>query len=245
MMKPPTHSIPKALHLVLFVFGIGILGLVSAWANPFNGFTQTKLKESVIEWEKPASTPSWLTEQPKSNAVQAKIQRALDEKLEIDFDSLSFSRIFKIIRGKLDIPIKIDFKAFKEQKVSLDEIVKLPRRRITVRSLMLQILRPHELTYVIDSDTLRITSFAEANIIRHYDLSQIFPDNSLLGELIDTIEMAVYPDDWRINGGTSSISMLGSILSIDAPDETQMEIVSFLRSVSKQAQPNMKPRSFE
>jgi len=245
MMKPPAYSVPKALHLVLFVFGIGVLGLVSAWANPFGGLARTRPRELVIEWEKPSSTPKWLAEQPKFNPIQAKIQKALDEKLEIDFDSLSMNRILKIFRGKLDIPIEIDTKAFEEQKVLPEQIVRLPRIRTTARSLLLQILRPHHLTYVIDSDMLRITSFAEANIIRHYDLSQRFPDNSLLAELIDAIEMAVHPDDWTNNGGMSSISILGSMLIINAPDEVQMEIESFLGSVSKQAQLNMKPRSFE
>jgi hypothetical protein len=244
MMKPPTHSIPKAFHIMVVVFGLGLLGLVFARANPLGGLTQTKRTELVVEWDKPASTPKWLTEHSLPSPVEAKIQLTLDEEIVIEFESLSMNRIFKILRGKFDIPISIDTKVFEEKKVSLDQIVRLPRFRTSVRNLLMLILRQHELTYVIESDTLRITDFEGANIVRHYDLSHVFPNNALLAELLDAIETTVVPWNWESSGGTNSISTLGSMLVIKAPDEVHREVERFLLSISKQASANMKPRSF-
>ncbi len=242
-MKPPTHSIPKALQVVV-VFGLVLLGLVSAGANPFGGLTQTKRTELVVEWDKPASTPKWLTEHSQPSPVEAKIQLTLDEEIVIEFDSLSMNRIFKILRGKFHIPISIDTKVFEEKKGSLDQIVKLPRIRTSVRNLLLLILRPHDLTYVIESDALRITDSPGANVVRYYDLSHVFPDNALLAELLDAIETTVAPWNWESSGGTNSISMVGSMLVIKAPDEMHREVEQFLLWISKQASANLKPRSF-
>ncbi len=244
MMTPPIHTIPKMLHVVVVVFGLGLLGLVSAGANPFGGLAQTKRQELVVEWDRPASTPKWLTEQSQLHPVEAKIQRTLDEELDIDFDSLSMNRIFKILNGKFDIPISIDTNAFEENKVSTDQIVMLPRIRTSVRNLLMLILQPHDLTYVVKSDALRITDFAGANVVRHYDLSQVFPDNALLAELLDAIELIIDRWNWESSGGTNSISVFGSMLVVNAPDEVQREVQRFLLCISKQASANLRPRSF-
>ncbi|MCY2983707.1 MAG: hypothetical protein NTY15_08720 [Planctomycetota bacterium] len=244
MMKPPTHTIPKTLHVAVVVFGLGLLGLVSAGANPFGGLAQTKRQELVVEWDKPAATPNWLTDHYQAGPVEAKIQKTLDEELDIDFDNLSMNRIFKILRGKLDIPISIDTNAFEENKVSPDQIVMLPRIRTSVRNLLILILQPYDLTYVVESNALRITDFAGAKIVRHYDLSQVFVDNALLAELLDAIELIIAPRNWESSGGTNSISMLGSMLVINAPDEVQREVQRFLLCISKQASANLRPRSF-
>ena len=244
MMKPRKHAIPKAFHVVVIVFGLGLLGLVSAGANPFGGLTQTRRKELVVEWDKPASTPKWLTEHSQPSPAEAKIQMTLDEELDIDFENLSMSRIIKILRGKFDIPISIDINAFEENKVSPDQIVVLPRTRTSVRNLLMLILQPHDLTYVVESNALRLTDFEGANVVRHYDLSHVLADNALLAELLDAIETAVTPRNWGSGGGTNSISMLGSMMVVKAPDEVQREVQRFLLCISKQASANLRPRSF-
>lgn len=81
-----------------------------------------------------------------------------------------------------------------------------------------------------------------ANITRCCDLSTILPDNSLSGEIVELIQEMVASDSWAIVGGVSKLRMLGSILVVNAPDETQLAITELLRAIAKQPKSNMKPR---
>jgi hypothetical protein len=245
MMKLPLRPFPIALFIVAIVFGLGLLGLVAAWASPLGGVAVFRQSEVVVKWNKPDIAPKWLAEQHRLDLVEAKIQKVLNEEIYLDVDGLSIARIFKLLRGKFDIPIVLDGKAFEAKEVSPDQIANLPRMRTSVRILLLHVLRPHNLTYVVESDALRITDAAGANLVRHYDLSHVFPDNALFQELIETVKIMISRYEWQNDGGTNSISLIGSTLVIRAPAEVQMEVSKILFSIGQQPNSNMKPREFD
>ena len=88
------------------------------------------------------------------------------------------------------------------------------------------------------------TRRSSANNTKCYDLSYILPDNSLITELLGSIETMVKSHEWQSVGGNSSMTTVGSMLLINAPDDTHLELASLLRAISKQSPANLKPRVF-
>ena len=104
-------------------------------------------------------------------------------------------------------------------------------------------MRPLQLTYIVGNEVMTITSKkTAANITKHYDLSTIFPDNILSGEIVELIEEMVASDSWAVVGGVSNLRMFGSILVVNAPEETHLAIAELLRAIANQPKSNMKPR---
>ncbi len=253
---------------LLVAFALGTLGFLSALASPQaadrilkqepvgfgdgivemgnmpNGFQRPK--ELVIQWVKPtAPAPSWLDHKEDVNEIEERIRAVLNERMEVDFNALSLSTIVKILRGKFDIPIFIDVKALEEENISEDQPITLERPPTKLCDILTQILRPLQLTYVVELEAITITTRrSSANKTKCYDLSFILPDNSLISELLGSIETMVKSHEWQSVGGNSSMTTVGSMLMINAPDDTHLELASLLRAISKQSPANLKPRVF-
>ena len=73
-------------------------------------------------------------------------------------------------------------------------------------------------------------------------MSTILPDNSLSGEIVELIEEMVASDSWTVVGGVSKLRMFGSVLVVNAPEETHLAIAELLRAIANQPKSNMKPR---
>lgn len=235
---------PQAADRILKQEAVGFGDVIVGKGNMPNGFQRPK--ELVIQWEKPtAPAPSWLDNKEDVNEIEERIRTVLNERMEVDFNALSLSTIAKILRGKFDIPLFIDTKALEEENISADEPITLERPPTKLCDILTQILRPLQLTYVVELEAITITTRrASANKTKCYDLSYILPDNSLISELLGSIETMVKSHEWQSVGGNSSMTTVGSMLLINAPDDTHLELASLLRAVSKQAPANLKPRVF-
>ena len=266
-----THSLSTLARFVLLLCAVGAIGFLSTMATPSsatNGNSGWVLaqgmgvgmmgmpsmpseprfqKEQVIAWEKPtAPMPAWLDGKFDNNELEEGIRRTLNERLDIEFNLTPLSQIVAFISERANIPIILDEKALEEESITPEEPITIKREGVKVRNALLQILEPLQLTYKIELEGVMITSKkSSANIIRYYDLSYLFPNSGLIQELIMAIETMVEPSNWQEAGGTSSITTVGSMLLVSAPEETQLEVERLLRNISKQQPANMKPRVFQ
>jgi hypothetical protein len=207
-------------------------------------------KELIIQnWEKPtAPIPDWLAigtgEEPNEREVA--IRRAFDKRIDVDFNRTPLSDVLHSIGDKLNIHVIIDDKGLDEEALTPDEPVTIARKDARVIDILRQVLRPLNLTVKVDLEAFVVTNKKNsANEIRFYDLSYILPDNGVTIDLIKAIETMIEPETWLSAGGTSSITTVGSMLIVNAPQDNQEGIENLLRSISKQNAINLKPQLFK
>ena len=206
-------------------------------------------KELVVPWEKPTSPePSWLDRAEDALRVEEeeKIRRALNQRVDVNFNAQPLSGVVKFFEQTIEIPFMIDVKALEEENITPDEQITLHRIPPTrIRDTLTMILAPLGLKYVIGRETVIITSEkASGETIRFYDLSYILSDNGLTTEIIALIEGVISPDHWQNAGGVNSIRNVGSMLVVKTDEEGQFEIERMLRAIGKQSPANLKPRVF-
>lgn len=201
----------------------------------------------IVVWEAPKNgQPSWFqrsVEDELSIKMEQAIRDRLNQRLDVSFTAQPLSAVMNFFSQELKIPILIDDKALEDENVTQDEPITLKLDNARAVNAIELILRPLQLTYIVGNEVMTITSKrTAANITRHYDLSTIFPDNSLSGEIIELIQEMVTSDEWQVSGGVSKLRMFGSILVVNAPEETHLAIAELLRTIANQPKSNMKPR---
>jgi hypothetical protein len=203
-------------------------------------------KEVVIKWEKhPGPPPAWLDNKLNDNEKEAEIRKKLGMRLDVAFNATPLSGVAAFMQTSTEVDFLVDDKALEAENITPDEPITFERKGAKLRDILVQVLEPLQLTYVVEMESIRITSKKEgANAMRFYDLSAILPDNGITNELVAGIENMIKPDSWINAGGTSSLRTIGSMLVVSAPNETQLEIERFLQEISKQPSANLKPRVY-
>ena len=200
----------------------------------------------IVVWEAPKNgQPAWLqrsVEDELSIKMEQAIRDRLNQRLDVSFTAQPLSAVMNFFSQELKIPILIDDKALEEENVTQDEPITFKLDNARAINAIELILRPLQLTYEVDNEVMMITSKQlEANITRYYDLSTILPDNSLSGEIVELIQ-EMLSDSWAIVGGVSKLRMFGSVLVVNAPEETHLAIAELIRGIATQPKSNMKPR---
>ena len=93
-----------------------------------------------------------------------------------------------------------------------------------------------DLTYVVNESTIEITTTEDAQQrlnMRFYDLSYVLPNSANSQALVNAIQQTIGPDTWSASGGTNSISLVGSMMIVSAPDTTHQSIEILLLNISK------------
>lgn len=205
-------------------------------------------KPKVVAWTKDSdAVPGWLVQKTddQDQALRLRIEQTLNERLEgCIFENVPLSGLLKSLSETMDIDIIIDEKAFDNEGISPDEPVTINRKgMVKIKDVLRQALNPLDCTYTFEYGALVVTTKASesSNVLGYYDLSYILPDNSISQDLIAAIERTVTPDVWEMNSGTSTMTLLGSMLIVRAPFETQEELSEFLRQISNQSKENLKP----
>jgi len=201
------------------------------------------------EWSKAdAEVPGWLdgAADAEANEREAVIRRALDKRIDLSLGKTPLNLFFQTLSEQLGIAILIDEKGLEDETIKPEDPVTVDRTDTRARDIIRQVLEPLNLTTVVKGEALLVTNKKiSANINRYYDLSFILPNNTVTNDLIHAIEALITPETWVNAGGTSMMSMVGSVLVVRANEETQEELATFLREIAKQNATNLKPRRFE
>jgi hypothetical protein len=201
------------------------------------------------EWSKAdAEVPGWLdgAADAEAHEREAVIRRALDKRIDLSLGKTPLNSFFQTLSEQLGIAILIDEIGLEDETIKPEDPVTADRTDTRARDIIRQVLEPLNLTTVVKGEALVVTNKRiSANIIRYYDLSFILPNNTVTNDLIHAIETLITPETWVNSGGTSMMSMVGSVLVVRANEETQEELATFLREIAKQNATNLKPRRFE
>ncbi|WDI43099.1 hypothetical protein [Bremerella sp. P1] len=174
---------------------------------------------------------------PAAQASQAQVQRWHEKlrnaKSELEVIDSPLSDALQFVSEQADIPIRVDQRALDDIGVAGDVPVSLNARNISTRSLLRLLLQELDLTYLVDSTGVVVTTWevAESRLVRRvYPVSDLIHEGPLSDPdiLIGVITSSVEAHLWEHLGGPGSISCFQKSLIVDSTDLAHRNIESLL-----------------
>jgi hypothetical protein len=156
----------------------------------------------------------------------------LRETISLDFQGTPLSVAMQEVGEMIGVTIALDTVGLGEVGVDPNTPVKIGGE-MSVREFFRRSLKsiesaPTGLAYTVNESNIEITPLESAEpAIRYYDLAYILPNDSHLLSVVSAIEQSISPDSWAPNGGTNTISSVGSmlIISCDEPSHHKIEMM--------------------
>ena len=211
---------------------LGVLASLDVSSTPING---------VVEYPK-----YWreLTDNRKKIAGNAlsekeiKLLKALNSTLSIDYKNTQFKDVLEDIMEKAGLAILVDEGSLREAMVESNDPVTFKVNKVTVRTILKKVLADRGLAYILVDGNVQVVTAQKARetmVVRAYPIDDLVGGgNQLYGPfvnraimlsnvqgLINTIQNAIDPALWNVNGGPGSItfSEASRALIIRAPAE--------------------------
>ena len=219
--------------------GLGGLGMGVIGGSGMPGGMSMQPPDPLVIWEKPqGDAPQWLV--TGNNALQANesLRRSLEFKSDCDFVEVPLQQAIAELLDKTNVSYSINKQELESAGHAPDIAVSLSGRGPT-RELLRRLLSPLDLGYIVREDYIEITSFDAVQgepVLRTYDLAHVMPNNQGVKELLLCIQTTIEPHMWE--QGDTTLSTLGSLLVVRAPENVHHEISKLLviRSLAPQAQ---------
>ncbi len=181
---------------------------------------------------------------PELAGAEKKILATLNEEVQFDFVEESLEGVIACLTDKHGLQIVIDTVKLEAASISVDsEIFTLKISGISLRAALKLLLKPHNLTFVIEDEVLKVISLADAE--NQKPITRFYPARDLLGKsdvddqlMLKTIQLATNDLDagvtWiEFDGAGGDISILPAIgcLVIRATRETHEEVLKVMRTI--------------
>lgn len=189
----------NVVWLILFVCaGISCCSLLVVAQEDSPGFDS--FRDGVnpaLETPKPVAPPRpkvaaiKLSEEPV--VTEAEFERRLDQVVSVDFEELELKEVVRQFEEFLHISFHIDPVGLDESGVTLDQILSLKLKNVTVHRALERSLKPLHLEYLLRDGIVEITSFEKAS-------------ETLVTKLYDVRDVLELVDLNQIRGGIGRIS---------------------------------------
>jgi hypothetical protein len=175
----------------------------------------------------------------KLTAKEIALLKGLNSTLSVDFKEAQFKEVLEYLQEKVPgLAIFVDEGSLKDAMVEYSDPVTFKIKKVTVRTILKKILADRGLSYILKEGTVQVVSAQKARetmVVRTYPIDDLVGGvNQMYGPfinraimlsnvqgLIQTIQNAIEPSLWNVNGGPGSITFYEPTrsLSIRAPAE--------------------------
>ncbi len=187
-----------------------------------------------VKMEKKTDQPPKSYETVDAEAAERAIRVRMNLAVKVDFVEVPMFEAVAELSGRTGIPMKIDSRSLEEIGLSSDEAVTLNVQNISLRSCLNLMLRPYELTYVIDNETLMITTAeaADENLTtKVYSLPFHVACHADAFKL--AMQNAIVHDTWDVLGGPSTATVVGPTLVISTTEMVHEEVTKLIATVEE------------
>jgi hypothetical protein len=157
-----------------------------------------------------------------------------------DWTDQPLTDVLTTIQDEYEIPIQLDKPALEEAGLATDSPVNTSLHNLSLRSALKLLLRPLNLTWVVENEVLLITTDEEAK--KHvstcvYNVHGLVDDSDpqSMKALIEAIEDCVAPDTWTANGGKHAdiMPLRPGLLVVSQTPAIQEEVNGLLARIRK------------
>ena len=194
----------------------------------------------------PGPQAEWPQEaEPRPNANEAAIEKALDARLDLSFTDAPLSEVVEFIKQKTQLDVQVDSRALAIANLGLDARVTRRLAGLSLRAALRRFLGELDLTYVIRDESLLITSKACGQNMLSCKVYPVFdlvvrPSNApQRGSAVDWTSLVeglttnIAPTSWDEVGGPGSITQSANAgaMVISQTTEIHEEIARYLRAL--------------
>lgn len=212
---------------------VGILRDIDKSAVPVDGYVEFPKYWKELNLARKKFSGPQLTER------EAKLLKALNSVMSVDFDKTAFRDVLDYIREKAEINILVDENSLKEAQVEYDDPVNLKVKKVTVRTILKKVLGDRNLTYIIREGMVEVMTPQKAReqmTVRVYPLGDLIPpiDPRLgpffgraqmlqhVAAIIQLIQNTIEPGSWQANGGPGTITFNEASMSLVIRNSAEM-----------------------
>jgi hypothetical protein len=150
----------------------------------------------------------------ESSSSVAQISAALNSPLKangLEFVETPLDQAVSLLQDEYSIPIQLDLAALLDAGINSGEPVTVNVRGISLKSALRLMLKPRQLTYIVQDEVLMITTPEEAErhlVICVYDVRDLTNggnDAEGVESLVDAVTSCVASESWAENGGGQAV----------------------------------------
>lgn len=234
---PPAANQPP----VVAQMGMGGMGGGMGGINPSK--PQAPTAEQTVIWQRPedagpeAGLPSWLEGGASAETSTENNRAKLNDLVAIEATRAPLQDFIRMLADSSGTSLRLNRQELESFGIEPDlEVLFAKKGEMTLREALRIVLEPEELAYRVTESGIEITSIDDANArpsLRYYDLAYVLPNSANAEALVNAIQTSVRPDDWMPNGGTATISLVGSMMIVTANDLVHQDIESVLLNIRR------------
>ncbi len=211
-----------------------------------------------------ATDPIWLNTTEYENAALARINKALQQPLDIDFNQTPFSDVIDYFRVNIPVPIHIDEQALKDSGIDIHSPQTVQLRGLPAGKCFEHFLKTYKLCFTVVDEVIWITTYDEAckrTTARVYPIGDLLirasqgdtPSRAVQNDIANgkvlaedfarTVQAIVRPPSWVNIGGPGSISYFppARSLIVHQTHEVHNEIEQFLTDLRTKLKEQPRP----
>ncbi len=182
--------------------------------------------------------PNWIDLAGNELVEEEEVRTQLKSRLDnFRIENIPLTDALQSLSEKSGVTILIDRIDMDNQGVNLGQNVSFRSQTASLRQVLLWMFRgisEAQLTNKVEENAIVVVTREKAvsePSTRHYDLAYILPNSSNVRALMSAIQENFDSDNWALNGGTFSMSMVGTLLVVSADEETHYKIERLLARI--------------
>jgi hypothetical protein len=150
--------------------------------------------------------------------TNGRVWQALDKPVELDFIDASLAAVAEYISSRCDVPVLMDIRALEDYGIGSNVPITVRTAKLPLRIALRRFLRDLDLTTVVRSEVLMITTLEESEIQLSTvlypvaDLVATSPESTSRAAEFDSLVRAIHsciaPETWAQVGGPGSLEVI-------------------------------------
>ncbi len=235
---------------VLAQSGAGLAPSHTGAQPPQTPNTSSNLDEAAsieVVFEKPATpAPAFMQNGIQEAEMESTIRNKLlaGKKIALDLNNVPLKEAFHHVSDLIGVPVLLNGKALEDAGVSSDTPVEMSLPSLTPRTALERLLDQHDLCYRIFPEYILVTTRddPEVSFIRYYDMAHFIASSRTIPDVVKAICSSIENVNWDVNGGSDTISTVGSIMVVRTSEKAHRQIERFLAEISKMSPNNQKAK---
>ncbi len=212
------------------------------------------LRESRAKQQSGAPPEPIWTDSPANGAARRKFADKSSAQFDFQFVEQPLEEVVAVVAQRFGLQAVLDLRALEEAGIGVDMPVTADLRKVTLPAALAFLLRPYDMTYVIEDEVVLVTTIevAEQEIsivvypvadLVQYGEPRVGARRQDFDRLIETITTSVMPDTWGEVGGPGWIAELPitSSLVVSQTQPVQQKLARLMTGLRKLRAPLASP----
>lgn len=178
--------------------------------------------------------PIGVTSFPAPTDLELKIHNALGHRTDVSFSDTPLTDAFKFLSDLHVMNVIVDTAALQDEGIDPSSPINLEVSGLTFRSTLRLMLKPLQLTYIVQDEVLKITTEAkalEALVTRVYPVRDLADDADDLESIVEAVEAGAGRPAWEGSHVSITAVKKSRSLVIRQTQKVHEEIEALLRDL--------------